>query len=233
MTNLYRFSLLLSVPLLALPRALPAQSLGAQLRGLLPRGRVTVEVLEMWSPPRLTVLTQRLQQAIQADPAWWQEHVRKAVPGEPLPYDAKLGLTEAEYRDFLALTDSVQMKPVRTADIVIEPSPGGWRFGTASSIAALRNVEIDTVTNVVHSQFGDLGAADPITPGAGQRATGPWGGPRWNLEVVDTTTLTGTVAQFAIGKHTETGRTIIYYDAKRMNSGQLTARESLFLRVVR
>jgi hypothetical protein len=233
MTNLCRFVLLVSVPSLVVSRVVPAQSLGAQLRGLLPRGRVTVEVLEMWSPPRLTVLTQRLQQAIQADPAWWQEHVRKGVPGEPLPYDAKLGLTEAEYRDFLALSDSVQMKTARTAEVVIESSQAGWRFGPASSIAALRNIEIDTVTNTVHSQFGDLGAADPITPSAEQRATGSWGGPRWNLEQVDTTTLTGTVAQFAVGKHTQTGRTIIYYDAKRMNRGQLSARESVFLRVLR
>jgi hypothetical protein len=180
----------------------------------------------------MTALTQRMQQAIQADPTWWQEQVRQAVPGEPLPYHAKLGLTEAEYREFLALTDSVQMKPVRTAEVVIEASRTGWIFGTASSIAGLRNVEIDTITSVVHSPFGDLGAADPITPGAGQRATGPWGGPRWSLEVVDTTTLTGTVAQFAIGKHTQTGRTIIYFDAKSMKNGELSARESLFLRVV-
>ena len=207
-----------------------AQSVGADLHGLLTIGRANAEVLELWSPPQLAILSQRLQQAVQKDPSWWQEHVRRAEPGEPLAYDPKLGLTEAEYREFLMLADSVQMKPVRTVEVVIERSRAGWRFANSTAVAALRGIEIDTVRNQVHSPFGDLVRAAPITASEGQRATGPWGGPRWNLEAVDTLTLTGTVAQFAVGKHSETGRTVIYYDAKRMANGQLSARESLFLR---
>ena len=230
--NAFRFSSLLSLLPVVCPLVLSAQSPGTRLRALLPRGRITVEVLEMWSPPRMVLLTQRLQQAIQADPSWWQEHVRRGVPGEPLAYDARLGLTEPEYREYLALTDSMRMKPARTTDVIIEPSQSGWRFGAASSIPGLRGVEIDTIANVVHSPFGDLATADPIIARSTQRATGPWGGPRWNLDAVDTTTLSGAVAQFAIGKHAETGRTIIYYDAKKMEKGQLSARESLFLRVL-
>jgi hypothetical protein len=233
MNRSYHWSPICSTLALALPLLLSAQSNGKKLQGLLPAGRVNVEVLEMWSPPKLAELTQRLQQAAQADPTWFQEQVRQAVPGQPLPYHPKLGLTESEYREFLALSDSVQMKPVRTALISVEPTRVGWRFGIATSLAALQNVEIDTVTNVVRSPFGELGAAEPITPSDEQQATGPWGGPRWRLEAVDTTTMSGSVAQLAIGKHLATGRTVIYYDARRLDKGQLAARESLFLLVVR
>jgi hypothetical protein len=128
MNRSYLLSSLCTTLALASPVLLSGQSNGKQLQGLLPQGRVNVEVLEMWSPPGLAVLTQRLQQAAQADPTWFQEQVRRAVPGQPLPYHPKLGLTESEYQEFLALSDSVQMKPVRTAHITVEPTRVGWRF---------------------------------------------------------------------------------------------------------
>lgn len=231
MRNPNRFTLLVSLLCGVCVSALVGQTPGTRVRTLLPRPRFNVEVLELWTPPRLTLLTQRLQQAVQADPTWWQEHVRRAVPGEPLPYDPKLGLSEPEYRELLSLNDSIQMKPGRTVEVVLEPTPVGWRFGAGNSLTGLRNIVIDTTSNMVHSPFGDLSAADPITPSAEQTATGPWGGPRWSLEAVDTTSLTGTIAQFAIGKHEQTGRTIIYYDAKRLEKGQVSAQASLFLRV--
>jgi hypothetical protein len=211
-------------------RGSSAQSVGAQARALLPKGPVTVDALELWTPPRMNELSQRLRNAARADPAWFQEHVRSAAPGEPLPYDPKLGLTEGEYREFLRLSDSVQMRPVRTETLVIEPIAAGWRFGAATTVSALRGLEIDTVANQVRSSFGNLQIASPITASRAQRATGRWAGPRWTLEAVDSLTRTGTRAAFAVGKHESTGRTVIYFNAQRVASGQLTTQESLFLR---
>jgi hypothetical protein len=213
-----------------LSRGSSAQTVGTQARGLLSKGSVTVDVLELWTPPRMAELSQRLRNAAQADPAWFQEHVRRATPGEPLPYDRRLGLTEAEYHEFLRLADSVQMRPVRTETLVIEPIAAGWRFANATTLSALRGLEIDTVANQVRSSFGILPAASPITPSDAQQATGRWGGPRWALAAVDSLTRTGTRAAFAVGKHESTGRTVIYFNAQRVASGQLTSQESLFLR---
>jgi len=210
-----------------------AQSVGARARALLPTGPVRVEVLELWSPPRLNELSLRLQRAAQANPAWWQEHVRRAPPGRPLPYDRKLGLTEGEYQEFLRLSDSVQMRPTRTETVVIERTTVGWRFGVATTLDALRGLEIDTVRNEVHCAFGNLLAAQPIRASPAQRATGPWSGPRWELEAVDSVTRTGTRAAYAVGRHEVTGHTVIYFNAQRVASGQLTTQESLFLRVTR
>lgn len=209
-----------------------AQSPGKQLAVLLPRGTASVDVLELWAPPRLTELSQRLQRAAQADPDWFQQQVRRAPPGQPLPYDPKLGLTESEYHEFLTLTEDMEMRPVRTATVVLEPTAVGWRFGSGTTVAGLRGVEIDTVKNEVQTSFGRLPTVAPIVPGPAQRATGPWGGPQWKLESVDEATITGTVAAFAVGKHKATGRTIIYFDAKRAENGQISARESLFLRLI-
>lgn len=199
--------------------------------GLLNLGTSGVEVLEMWSPPRMAALTQRVQTAIQQNPEWWQEHVRRAPPGQPIAYDARLGINEAEYREFLQFADSVRMRPARTDSVVVERTDTGWRFANETGILALRGIEVDTVRGVVRTSYGDLPAADSIQPTSEQRATGQWGGPRWSLEQMDTTSLTGVLAQFAVGRH-ENGRTVIFYDARRAQNGSLLRRESLFLFVL-
>ena len=214
----------------SLPIRGPAQSIGSQVRELLSAGDLQVELLELWTPPRLGVLTEKLQTAARDDPAWFRAHAASAVPGEPLPHHPKLGLSEAEYREFLALSDSLQMRPAATGILEVESIPNGWRIGERSTISALRGLQIDTVANVVHSSFGVLASADPIAPSDAQRATGRWGGPRWALEALDASTVTGVVAMFAIGRLSDSKQRVVYFDAKRAQQGQVTAKESVFLR---
>jgi hypothetical protein len=121
------------------------------------------------------------------------------------------------------------MRPAATGTLHIESTPDGWRIGERSTIPALRGLQIDTIANVVRSSFGILEAADPIVPSDGQRATGRWGGPRWAVEALDASTITGTVATFAIGRLVATRQRVVYFDAKRAANGQITASESVFL----
>src|SRR5687768_12836685 len=160
-----------------------AQSTNETLRQLMPTGRVAVEVMEHYAPPRLVELTEKFKRAIAADPAWFQLHVAKAAPGKPIAYDARTGLTEAEFQEFLVLPESIQLLPARVDTVVIVRTKNGWRFDDASRLAGLRSIEIDTVRNVVSTpQFGTLPMAEPIVASAGQKVTGAWGGPRWKLE---------------------------------------------------
>lgn len=131
-------------------RAAAGQSVGSQVRPLLSKGPARVEVMEPWAPPRLNELSVRVQRAAQADPRWWEDRVRNAGSG-PLPYDPKLGITENEYRELQRLADSVQLRPARTETIDIEFTPTGWRFGRATTLFALRGLEIDTVANKIVS----------------------------------------------------------------------------------
>jgi hypothetical protein len=210
-----------------------AQSAGAEVGSLLRRGTSKVEVLESWSPPRLRALNKRVQRGILSNKDWWRDRVSHLRPGEVMPYDPKLGLTPAEYREFLTLNqDSVLMRPTKTADVVIESTPRGWRFGKATDVEGLRDVEIDTLKNEVHSPFGDLAAAQPVKAGPNQKTTGPWGGPCWKVNSLPDPAGSGSVAQFAVGKLVDTGRTVIYYSARRLDKGKLAAHEDLFLRMV-
>src|SRR5687767_11821733 len=104
-----------------------AQTTGAIVREWLPTGRVAVEVMEQHAPPRLAELTQKFQAAVAKNPGWFQEHVRQTPDGEPIAYDARTGLTEAEFQEFLVLPESIRMLPTRVDTVVIVKTRNGWR----------------------------------------------------------------------------------------------------------
>ena len=210
-----------------------AESIGAEVRPLLHRGTLKAEVMESWSPRRLRELNKRVQHAILANKDWWRDQLAHTKLGEPVPYDPKLGLTPAEYGEFVTLMqDSVLLRPARTVNLAVLSTPAGWKFGKATAYEGLRGIEIDTLKNEVHSTFGDLEAADPIKAGPNQRTTGPWGGPCWKVDSVDAKTSTGSVGKFAIGKLVDTGRTVVYFTARRTDKGRIVSRENVFLRLL-
>jgi hypothetical protein len=219
--------------LAALWTAPAGASVGAEVRPLLHPGTSKAELLEAWAPPRLGRLTKRVQHGILANKDWWRAQVARLKPGEVMAYDPKFGLTPAEYREFLTLEqDSVVMKPVKTVSVVIESTPGGWRFSKWTEVEGLRGVEIDTLKNQVHSPYGDLAASDPVKAGPNQKTTGPWAGPSWKMDTIKGQPASGSAARFAIGKLVDTGRTVIYYTARRVDNGQTPEHVDLFLRMI-
>lgn len=207
-----------------------AQSEHAELRDMLSSATLRVDVLQPWVPPVLTELTAKVQAAAEADPAWFRAHATAAKPGAPLPYDVKLGLTEAEYVTFLRLVDSTEMRAGAQASLAIVSIPAGWRFDEGTSLPELRGIEIDTVLGVVRSSFGELRAGPPIQPSAGQRATGPWRALRWQREALNASATEGTTATFAIGRFTASGLLIVYLQGREVANGALTRRVDVVLR---
>ena len=192
---------------------------------------LTVERLEPYVPPRFSLISSKLQIAAQRNPTWFRAQVANAKPGEPLPYEERLGVSRDEYTEYLRLVDSVVMKPVGTDTIMVTPTASGWRFGPATTLAELRGIEIDTVRGVAIAPYGELSAANPIMPSAEQRVTGPWKASRWQRQDVGGTA--GTVATFAIGRFVESGQPILYHSAKELVAGSIQRRVDLVLRGAR
>jgi hypothetical protein len=231
-----RFGTLTALTLLALSAA-GAQSsdrasavTGAAVAQLLPIGVVAADVMEIAAPPRFTELTTRLQAAARRDPAWWTAHVRAARPGEPLAYDARMGLTEPEYREMLALADSMVIRPAARAELKISAAARGWRIEGGPSLPELQSVEIDTVVGDVRTPMGRAGSAKRIRANENQRVTGPWDGVQWQHEDASIAAGSGTAITFALGRLRESGRVLLYYDAKQAAGGALTARATRILR---
>jgi hypothetical protein len=189
------------------------------------------EVLQLWSPPRLEGLATRLQQAARANQTWWLDHVKKAEPGKPLPYDARMGLSAAEYQEMIALADSVQMRPVATVQLTLRATPTGWRFSEDGLIVGLRGIEIDTTQDEVRTAYGVLNVRTMLQASDHQKATGRWSGPQWKRDEVDLATVTGTAATFAIGRLELSGQTLIYFNASEASNGRITRQTSTMLRL--
>jgi hypothetical protein len=190
-------------------------------RKLLAPGQVDVTILQPAAAPRFTELAARLQQAARANLEWWTTHVRAAPAGQPLPYDARMGLSEAEYREMLSLADSVVVQRIGAATLAVSTIPRGWRLDGGSAVPEVSGIEIDTVALVVRTPFGELRDFNVVRASDAQRATGRWTGPQWKLERIDAATGSGVVVSFALGTIEANGRTLLYYDAKRAQNGQI------------
>lgn len=221
---------------LAISGCLAVSTLGAQVPSsgrtvngetvalLVPTGTVSAQAMEIAAPARFTELTAKLQAAARKDPAWFEKHVRAGRPGEPLAYDARMGMPEGEYREMLALADSMMLRPVSTVELRVLSTPSGWRIEGSATVPSLHDVEIDTVAWEVRTPFGGATNVKAITANPGQRTTGPWDGVQWQREDASLATGSGTIVTFAIGRLVRSGRGLLYYDAKRAADGALAAR---------
>jgi hypothetical protein len=191
---------------------------------LLSIGQLPVAVLTLGAPPRFGQLATRIQQAARANQEWWTAHVRSAPEGQALPYDARMGISEAEYREMLQLADSVVMQRAGTGTLGVAALPNGWRLDGGTAFAELNGIDIDTVARVVRTPFGELREFNVVKANDDQRATGRWTGPQWKLTEVDEATGDGVAASFVLGKLEANNRTLLYFDAKRARNGQIAER---------
>lgn len=179
-------------------------------------GRLTVDVMEMMAPQRATELAQRLQQAARENPEWWPEHVKKAKRGEPLPYDSRLGLSKAEYDEFLTLSKQMvaQRKSETTLAITVTED-GVYVLDGGEALSDLTGIEIDLKMDVVRTPFGDAKKRSEINAKDGS-PLGAWNGVQWKLEAPDANGMTGTVVKLAVGKLESSGRAVLYYDVRKI-----------------
>ena len=193
-------------------------------RPLLPVGQVGATILQPAAHPRFTELAARLQRAAQDNPEWWTSHVQSAREGEALPYDARMGISEVEYRQMLSLADSVVMQRGGTATLGVSTIANGWRLDGGATFPEITGVEIDTLALVVRTPFGELREFNIVPASDAQRVTGRWTGPQWKLAQLDSAGTNGVAASFALGTLEASGGTLLLYDAKRARNGQITER---------
>lgn len=217
-----------------LTRSAAAQTAAAtadSARAFIRVGTFPVAVMDLVAPPRLQALTDRFQAAARSDPAWFMEYVRaNDRPGEPLPYHPKLGLGKEEYDEMLLLFDQLKLTRVADAELTVR-AEGANRFvlDGGRALPELTGIVIDLAAGRVETPFGATTARGEIHASPEQVATGPWNGIAWEREELDETTLTGTVISFNLGRLQESGRGILYYDAKQMAGGTMQARASRVL----
>jgi hypothetical protein len=198
------------------PSSAPASPPLAQIRKLLPADGTRADVMQLVAPPRLNLLTAKLQQAAQKQPEWWIDQLHKAKPGEPLPYDPRLGLTKEEYKELLSLWGAFSLRKTRTVRLSVKRDGMRITFNGGEELPDLRAVVVDLETGAVTTPYGTATQWSRVEASPEQKATGPWNGVAWELERVDERTGLGTVVTFDLGRLRQSGLSI--YASVRPNT---------------
>ena len=194
---------------------------GAEPKQLIPTGPVAAKVMEVATSPRAEELTAKLEAAVANNAEWWQKFVADAPAGEPLPYDSRMGLTEAEHAEFLGLANTLTLRQADKKLLYF-----GWSSDTEvvldgrGALPELSGLRIDLAADSVTTQFGVLVNRTEVNNTSPDSPTGPWSGVRWSLESGDPTF--GVSAQFNMGRLAQSGEGILYFDAKEIRDGSIT-----------
>ena len=190
-----------------------------ELLALFPSDTISVNVLTLSPSPRLHELSVKIQAAAKNDPVWWMAHVKKAEKGGPLPYDTKLGITQDEYSEFLALAGKVTAKKVAEANLKVSKEDRVIKFDGLDGMSDLSGIELDLDKDLVRTRDGVIDESTAVRTGS-ESVLGAWVGRGWRHRYIDPTTGSVKVLAFAVGKLLDSGRTVLQFDVKRASGDE-------------
>jgi hypothetical protein len=190
------------------------------VRALLRPGTFQVDVMDVAASPRLMELTQKLQAAIRADPAWFQEAVSRAAPGRPLPYDARLGLTEPEYREYLRLASTLGLHKVTAALLTVRQEGGHLVLDGGVAFPDLTGIKLDPAADELTTPLGVIRGSEEVHSDGERAAIGAWDGRRWRLEQGSVQGGDAKLVDLSLGRLRENGRAVFYWQMHEMREGQ-------------
>jgi len=205
-------------PGLVPPSGAPTVPFGAAAdpRNFIRAGRYKVDVMEPSAPPRAAELLARLQQSARENPDWWQEQMKKVKPGEPIPYDPRIGLSQTEYADFLAMSRQMKMQKQGEGEITVtSKGEGVYVLDGGEKLADLTGIEIDAVRREARTPFG-VAREQLAFNASNDSALGAWTGVEWKLTGSNPSTRTGANVKLAVGKLHPSERAVLYYNVTKL-----------------
>ncbi len=209
-----------------LPAALSANELADFLTA---KKTVKGDIVTVVPPEEIHNYLKKVDEASRKDPAWFEEHSKKARPGVPLPYDPKLGLSEAEYAEYLKLWDS--RKFVSQAKVTIMLNDLGedvWQLSVSGPGMPIRLLRYNAKDDAWKSSNGALKRIKDIN--ADERSIlGGWRGKEWKMEKEDT--FVKAKENIAIGRDTKGKYGLIVYRYQEVDgAGRRVFDESMVIR---
>jgi hypothetical protein len=205
---------------------------------MLPEGKVTAEILTPDYPPRVQAIIRELDNARQANPKFFQAWLARH-PGGPPPWHPLLGVTRAEYDEYLRTGRSAPFAVRTRVELTFlrAPHTRRWTLHGWGLLTPLEGVTIDIdkdqVTSPRWGLLPFLATSAPNEPGVQL----PW---RW-YGVWKASHQTGDPAHggqalqasLHVGPLGDGSMTGMYWVARRFNNGTKLADEFLLLRFPR
>lgn len=191
---------------LALPFAAHA---AGPLDAYLPKsGVISGHVITFSVAPEDQAISRQYRHAVQDNMDWFKKAVTSSKPGQPLPYDRHMGVTQAQYEKLLHMKsdakagEAVKIAVKRAADGTVSLVPEGEPAAVLKDISFPPDEKSAITPAGTLSIFNDIHQKDAAAP------IGVWNGVEW-AEVAATDAKPS--AKIAFGKREEDGSGVMYY----------------------
>ena len=191
---------------LALPFAAHA---AGPLDAYLPKsGVISGHVITFSVAPEDQAISRQYRHAVQDNMDWFKKAVTSNKPGQPLPYDRHMGVTQAQYERLLHMKsdakagEAVKVEIKRAADGTVSLVPEG------EPAAVLKDISFPPDEKSAITPAGTLSIFNEIHQKDAAAPIGAWNGVEW-AEVAATDAKPS--AKIAFGKREEDGSGVMYY----------------------
>lgn len=205
---MFPFRYLLPALATALVATSPARADGP-LDAYLPKsGSISGHVVTFSVAPEDEAISRQFRHAVQDNMDWFKRAVQSNKPGQPLPYDRRMGITEAQYQQLLHMKpdahqgEALKLGVDRGADGAVSFKPqdaAGQVFG---------KVHFPSGEKVAETPFGQLSIFNAIHQTDAHAPIGVWNGAEWAQ--VEPKDADKPSAKIAFGKRADGGG-VLYY----------------------
>ncbi len=169
-------------------------------------------------PQEVDSLTQKFQAAMQNDLEWFQAFFAENGKVHPIPYHPRIGLTEVEFRRYLELVADLKWQKIGAITLTIKHlKNGGIQLLSEGDTSPLNEIRIFPGKGFVETSYGNLNEFSEVSSSNPDGAIGRWSGAQWKKSERVNDKL--VAVKLAIGKRTDHGDGIIYYDVKDFTHG--------------
>lgn len=154
---------------------------GATLASYLPPpGRHAARAMVLSPPPEAIQLRDRMAAAIMRNRAWFEAYATQHSEGE-LPWHANLGISQADYQRYLALTRQIGIRESGRVQLSVTRLPdGGLGLATQGGAAALNGVILYPDRGRAQTPLGALETSRATGNDDAGSPLGRWQGAEWN-----------------------------------------------------
>jgi hypothetical protein len=194
-----------------------AADVPAVFQGLLEKDiPVRAQIGIVLPPSEIDKHVAKVEAAARQDPEWFRDYSTSSPPGTPLPFHEKLGLTRAEYDDYLALWRKREFRPLEEVMILLRESAGGtWTITATGEASMLSTLRFHPQDDIFRSPNGELKRIEDIEAHP-DSILGAWKGPEWRFE--EETGLGQTKENIALGKFADDKHGLIVYRVQELSS---------------
>ncbi len=213
-----KYTLPVAIAVISLAPAALKADVPEVFQGLFEKGVPVRAHIGMVVPPgEIDKHVAKVEAAARENPEWFEEYSTASPPGSPLPFHENLGLTRAEYDDYIALWRKREFRPVEEVMLILRENAGGtWSLTASGEAGMLTTLRYHPENDTFRSPNGKLGRIDDIKTDP-DSILGEWSGPEWRFE--EETTFGQTKENIAFGRFADEKHGLVVYRIQEISTG--------------